>query len=165
MHLSHIGRTLWSIPGKLLVLLFPVLSGCAISTPYPQIEKGNGMADEKVVLVLSRIVVDTSRRDEFDRQTRLVIDSMPQHRGLIGYSARRELLGNTAWTMSVWESDQARADFVNSAVHERAIAKSRPAMKTVEFKRLTVERKDVPASWKEALAMLEDPAGIRNYWD
>ncbi len=154
-------------PGMLtmsIALLLPWLAGCAISTPYPRIaDAPSGSGDDRVVLVLTRVVVDAGQRAEFDRQTRKVIRSMGAQPGLIGYAARRQLFGNEGWTMSVWASDEARAQFARSAVHREAIARSAPALVSVELKRLTLARKDVPADWSRALEMLADPEDLRNY--
>ena len=68
------------------------------------------------------------------------------------------------WTLSVWANDEARAAFVRSHVHREAIAKSLPALRGAEFKRLTVARKDLPADWDQVLRLLSNPEGRRNYW-
>lgn len=151
-----------AVPGFLALWL----AGCAISTPFPRIPPAPGKgADEDVVLVLTHIVVDTGRRAEFDRQTRRVIDSMPGHAGLLGFSARRQIFGNEGWTMSVWASDEARARFMGSAVHQAAIGRSRPAIVTVRIKRLSLSRADLPGDWGRALEMLAQPEGVRVYQD
>jgi heme-degrading monooxygenase HmoA len=141
-----------------------LLGGCAISTPYPRLSAAPpASAEDTVVLVLTRIVVDVDRRDEFDRQTKRVIDSMPQHPGLIGFSARRQLFGSEAWTMSVWASDEARAAFVRSSVHQQAMRQSQPAIVGVELKRLSLPRQQLPGNWAQALALLDQPEGRRSY--
>ena len=143
-----------------------VLTGCAISTPWPRPAlAGADRSDDLVVLVLTRVVVDPEQRGEFDRQNSRVMASMNSHPGLIGYAARRELFGDQGWTLSVWANDEARAAFVRSAVHREAIAKSLPALRGVELKRLTVARKDLPANWDQVLRLLADPDGRRNYWE
>jgi heme-degrading monooxygenase HmoA len=150
-----------------IVLFFVVLfglGGCAISTPFPKWDnKPPSSSEEALVLVLTRIVVNTEQREEFDRQTKRVIDSIRTQPGLIGFSARRELFGNQGWTLSVWANDQARADFVRSAVHQEAITKSAPAIVNIELKRLTLPREKLPANWAQALALLNDPADRRTY--
>lgn len=151
-----------SMAAALLSAVAMLLDGCAIGLPVPQVPAG---ADDPVVLVLTRVVVDDTQRAEFDRQTRRVMASMGQHPGLLGYAARRELFGSQGWTMSVWANDESRAAFVRSAVHREAIAKSMPALITVELKRLTVARKDLPADWDAVLRLLADPEGRRSYWD
>jgi heme-degrading monooxygenase HmoA len=142
------------------------LNGCAIGTPWPRFAAPSPeQAQESVVLVLTHVAVDTKQRREFDRQNSRVLASMGSHPGLIGHAARRQLFGDQGWTMSVWASDEARAAFVRSAVHREAIARSMPALRTVELKRLTVARKDLPADWDQVLRMLADPDGRRNYWE
>lgn len=142
------------------------LQGFAIGTPWPDLAAASDDdANEYVVLVLTRVVVDTSNRRVFDRQNRRVLASMGSQPGLIGYAARRQLMGDQGWTMSVWANDEARAAFVRSPVHREAIAKSLPSVRVVELKRLKLARKDLPADWDQVLLMLADPVGLRNYWD
>lgn len=139
-------------------------TGISIGTPWPRLAPATpDGADAPVVLVLTRVVVDTRQRAVFDRQNRLVLASMGQHPGLLGFAARRQLFGNQGWTMSVWADDDARAAFVRSAVHREAIARSQPALVAVELKRVTVARRDLPADWSAMLHLLADPAGRRSY--
>jgi heme-degrading monooxygenase HmoA len=157
---SNLGRL------AVAVSVMSLLTGCAISTPFPRLQ--NASADsgkQEVVLVLTRIVVDPQNRAEFDRQTSRVIGSMPTQPGLMGFSARRELFGKQGWTMSVWASQEARAQFVRSAVHQEAMAKSRSAIVTVELKRLTMPRDELPKNWTEAIQKLDEPGNLRNYWE
>ncbi len=142
------------------------LGGCAIGTPWPRLACGSGDdCNQTVVLVLTRVVVDTQQRHEFDRQNSRVLASMGSQPGLIGHAARRQLFGDQGWTMSVWADDEARVAFVRSAVHREAIAQSLPALRAVELKRMTVARKDLPANWDAVLRLLADPDGRRNYWE
>jgi heme-degrading monooxygenase HmoA len=150
----------------MLGLLTSWISACAIGTPWPRVAPGDAeQGNETVVLVLTRVVVNTRQRSEFDRQNSRVLASMGSQPGLIGYAARRELFGDQGWTMSVWASDEARAAFVRSAVHREAITKSLPALRSVELKRMTVARKDLPPNWDEVLRLLAEPEGLRNYWE
>ena len=143
--------------------VMPLLGACAISTPFPRLKMSGARADDQVVVVLTHIVVDSNQRSEFDRQTRRVIDSLPSHSGMLGYSARRQIFGNEAWTMSMWASDADRAGFVRSAVHQEAIAKSAPAIVNIQLMRLSLTRKDVPAGWPRALELLAEPGDLRSY--
>ena len=150
--------------GALMALaVVPLLGACAISTPFPRLKMSGAGADDQVVVVLTHIVVDSNQRSEFDRQTRRVIDSLPSHSGMLGYSARRQIFGNEAWTMSMWASDADRAGFVRSAVHQEAIAKSAPAIVNIQLKRLTLTRKDVPVGWPRALELMAEPGDLRTY--
>lgn len=162
MNAARMQRMVTLLLGSVMVWL----GGCAIGTPLPRVAPNNaGQGDETVVLVLTRVVVDTQQRREFDRQNSRVLASMRSQPGLIGYAARRQLFGDQGWTMSVWANDEARAAFVRSAIHREAIAHSLPALRAVELKRMTVARKDLPANWDEVLHLLADPEGLRNYWE
>jgi hypothetical protein len=74
-----------------------------------------------------------------------------RHSGMLAYSASRQIFCNEAWAMSVLASDEDRAGFVRSAVHQEAIAKSSPAIVSIQLKRLTLSRKDAPMGWPRAL--------------
>jgi quinol monooxygenase YgiN len=152
--------TLLAMLSSLMVLF----SACTVSTPFPKHKIESSVnADEKVTLVLTRIIIDRSQRAEFDHQTRNVIESMPHQTGLIDFSARREIFGDTGWTMSIWVNDDALEKFVSSKVHQEAIKKSTPAITTVEVKRLKMTRQDLPNSWSQVLAILAKADNLRIY--
>jgi heme-degrading monooxygenase HmoA len=149
----------------MLSFLASLFSACAISTPFPsQLPLDPATEGEAVVLVLTQVLVKSRDRAEFDRQNAKVLASMRSHPGLLGYSARRELLGSKGWTMTIWATDEARDNFVRSAVHRTAIARGMPTVVDAEFKRLKVLRRDLPKNWTEVLALLDQPEGRRSYW-
>ena len=155
-----------SLSVALLSALPVLLNARTIGTPWPRLARATPeAAEETVVLVLTRVVLDTKQRAEFDRQNSWVLASMQQHPRLVGYATRRQLFGSQGWTMSVWANDEVRAAFVRSAVHREAMAKSQPALVVVEIKRLTVARTDLPADWDAVLRLLADPEGLRNYYE
>jgi len=141
-------------------------NGCAFGTRWPELApRSVALADNTVVPVRTRVVLDVAQRAEFDRQNSRVLASMGQQPGLLGDAAGRQIFGNAGWTMSVGASEDARAAFVKSAVHREAIARRRPALLAVELKRLTVARKDLPSSGDAALRLLADPVGLRSDWE
>jgi hypothetical protein len=90
----------------------------------------------------------------FFRKTGAIRNQLNESRGLVGYSLRAQLLGKKAWTLSVWEDENALAEFVQKSPHV-------DTMKTIE---LSQERKfvrwkllgsDVPPSWDQALERLQ----------
>ncbi len=146
--------------------LASLLGACAIGTPFPKLAVSTGEAAEQpVVLVLTKVVVDQDRRAEFDRQNSRVIASMNQQPGLLGFGARRELFGPQGWTITIWADEASRAAFMRSGVHGEAILRSRQAIVAAEFKRLTLPRRDLPKDWDSVLQMLADPQGRRSYWE
>lgn len=72
-----------------------------------------------MVLVLTHIVVNTEPREEFDRQTKAVIDSIRSQPGLIGFSARRELLFDHAHQKAARELDSSVRETLNARVSKR----------------------------------------------
>jgi quinol monooxygenase YgiN len=146
-----------------MTALIAFINGCAINSPYPKFDSSAINADEQLVLVISRIIIDTKQRQEFDKQTGMVIKSMPSHEGMLGFSARRQIFGDEAWTLSVWTNADAMQKFVRSTVHTEAMNKSQPAIVTTEFKRLLVKPSDIPRNWSEALVKLAEPGDLRNY--
>jgi heme-degrading monooxygenase HmoA len=149
-----------------LFSLAPLLGACAIGTPFPKLAVTSGEAAEQpVVLVLTKVVVDQENRAEFDRQNSRVIASMNQQPGLLGFGARRELFGPQGWTITIWADEASRSAFVRSGLHGEAISRSRQAIVGAEFKRLTLPRKDLPGDWDTVLQMLADPQGRRSYWE
>ena len=149
-------------PTRLLISLLGLcLGGCAIATPF----RGPGFIagrvsgvepDQPVVVVVTNARVHSDRRAPFDLHTRKVMDSLPAQPGLVGFSVRRELFGDEAWTMTVWKSEADRARFVASDTHRAAMAAGAPALKAVRFSRVEIPAKDIPISWDRAKQLLDE---------
>jgi len=52
-----------------------------------------------------------------------------------------------------------------NAVYLEAIAKSKSAIVTVELKRLTMARDELPKNWTQAIQKLDEPGNLRHYWE
>ncbi|MDJ0779791.1 MAG: antibiotic biosynthesis monooxygenase [Gammaproteobacteria bacterium] len=134
-------------------------TGCAISTPFggPGFDRERGVtavaADERVIVALTHAVLG-ERRQAFDRQVGLVADTLPSQQGLIAYSLRKELLGNEAWTMTVWRDEESLQRFVRSSAHQQAIRSSAGELAAVRFSRFEVPASSLPLGWDEALEYL-----------
>ncbi len=150
---------------SLLAATVLALSACSINTPFPRLEAGKAAADAPVVLVLTHATLDPKRRESFDVHTRRVLAEMARQPGLLGYSARREIFGTQAWTLTVWSSEADLARFMDSPVHREAVRKGMDGLVAMESKRLVLAREAVPRNWTQALALLKDPEGRRAYWE
>ena len=148
------------IPGRAaLTALVSLLAGCTFATPYRHLQAPDRSATQRTaIVVLTHVVVDNDKRAPFDEHTRRVIDSLADQPGMLGYSVRRQIFGNEAWTMTVWRDENSRARFVASTVHRSAIAASMPALKSVRTKRLELPLKEIPMEWARALQLLEQPS-------
>lgn len=151
------------VPRRLLGLFLALLSlgGCAIATPFrgPGYDSADGVAadrPETVVVVLTEAVLrdDRAGSSAFWDNVGKVEDSLAQQPGFIGYSLRRELLGDRAWTMTAWSDEASIAAFVHSPTHQTAIAEGLGALQATGFARIKVKRDDVPLDWERALEIL-----------
>ena len=145
-----------------LVLLSLLTFGCTISTPFrgPGYDRGSGVTvagNNTVIVSLTNAVLhdDGKLRDTFDRYVEQVVDSLEGREGLVGYSLRRQLLGNEAWTMTVWRDENSLRQFVNSGPHQAAIREAFPSLKSARFARVEVSRDEIPISWERAEQLLE----------
>lgn len=130
------------------------LGGCAIATPYRTVATpADGTAS--VVVAVTWATLDPERRATFDRYTGRLVNILQQQPGLLGYSLRRELLGNDVWTVTVWSSDEARRAFVYSALHQEAITETYAAVVKARFARYTAMPSELPPAWSIGLRRLQ----------
>ncbi len=140
--------------GLAATLLVTLLGGCAIATPFRTTGAGDGGSHSVVALTEATLGKDSAARGAFWDGVWAVERSLKDQPGLIGYSVRRELLGNRAWTMTVWESQADLDRFVLSPAHRAAMASGRAALTDMRFARLERRREDGPPRWTEALDVL-----------
>lgn len=97
----------------LYTFLSSLLIGCTISTPLNvHNEKRQGVA----VVTEAELVGDERKRKFFD-YSYLIHSRLPSQRGFLGGSIRRQLFGEKAWTLTVWENQRALNDFIHSRDH------------------------------------------------
>ena len=144
-----------------LILLFSFF-GCVIDTPLkgPGVESRTGeMADGAetvfVGLTYAVLVDDPKLRSTFWSHVGKVEESLPGLPGFVGYSKRKQLFGNEAWTMTIWTDEKSLDDFVESDVHQTAISESMKALDAATFARIELKREDIPLSWKTAMQILD----------
>ncbi len=138
------------------------LTNCKISTPFraPEIDPSGqavGAPDDRVVVGVTHVVVgkDGRRAKTFWSNVWKVKGSLEARPGFLGASLRRQLFGNQAWTMTVWEDHQSLDAFVRHAVHRSAMKEGMPALVKARFARIEVARDEIPISWKRAERLLE----------
>jgi quinol monooxygenase YgiN len=139
-----------------------LLTACSVAMPFrwPGLQHSTGAAltgaNDKVLLVLTNPTVYPDRRAAFDDYTQRLLKSMQNQPRLIGYSARRQLLGNEAWTVSIWVDDAAMQAFVTSPEHRAAMKAGNPALKSARFRREWISSNELPLNWTRVLQILED---------
>jgi heme-degrading monooxygenase HmoA len=132
------------------------LMGFSMSMPYRTMRSAGADAVTDVIVVITevRLGVDRSARLQFWDQVWTVEKALPKQPGLVGYSLRREIFGTTAWTMTLWENEDAIRAFMRSAVHRRAMQDGLPATIDTRFVRFRRPRSAGPPDWSEALDQL-----------
>jgi heme-degrading monooxygenase HmoA len=74
----------------------------------------------------------------------------------LGHKVRKQLLGNEAWTMTVWQNEESLNHFVRGDMHSNAIQNGLDAVAKARFVRFTIERSKIPLSWDEAEKMMNE---------
>lgn len=91
----------------LFIALFGLtLPAFSISTPfaYPQ-GKLLKVSDAKLIITHAYIRKDQS--DRFYSLSMKIAESLKNRPGLLAYSVRRQLFGNQAWTLTLWDSESS----------------------------------------------------------
>lgn len=152
MELKHMTRLL-----ALLAALAGLLPGCAVARPFsgPAVDAG-APPDAPVTMVITHAVVDRARRRPFDDYTRRLVAALDagQYEGLVGFSVRKELLGDEVWTVTVWSDPQAMQRFAGSELHRDAMRRAGDALRSVEVRHVQASRAELPWSWERVLAEL-----------
>lgn len=140
----------------LLAGLAAVLGGCQVATPWRQTAEPTPATSELIVVVTAAALdgADREASARFWDGVWRVERSLGRQPGLVGYSLRRELLGDRAWTLTAWESEQALTLFMLSAEHGEAMRTGRGALRQVRTLRYTLPRDAAPPRWDDALARL-----------
>jgi len=138
--------------GALLGLL-AWLPGCSIATPLTWTAAPAEQPAELHVSV-THAVLDPERRSAFDAGTEALFERLPDQPGLLGYSRRKELFGDEAWTMTVWRDEASHAAFVRSAPHREAMRAGRAALAGARFVEFTWPRASGKLTWRAALDAL-----------
>ena len=148
----------------MLFVLLTQLAACTFSRPFtgPGYDSTRGVtldsAGEEVVMVLTHARLGDGR-DTFDDNVSSILDTLEQQPGLIGYSVRIEILGDDAWTMTVWDEEANVDRFVRSSRHQTAIHESLSELTDMRFLRKRMPRSEVPVDWEQALQMLQGQGG------
>ena len=148
--------------------LLGLLQGCGISfsTPFKQLASETDMRDAEdihVVVTYAEVRPDKNSAELFSNYLDSIVEGMDSQPGLYGYSLRKELFGNRAWTMSLWRGEQAISDFRASEFHLPAMIEGPRILKSATFARAKVKPVDVPLSWDYALQLLSEQGRVYDY--
>lgn len=148
----------WNLRLGLAAGLAAVLGGCAIATPFSSTDSGGLLCKGQAIVSVTEAVVkpDAASREVFWRNVWAVEQTLAAQSGLIGYSVRREPLGDTAWTMTLWADEVSLVSFMYGGRHKTAMSEANDATASMRFARFTRACDLGPPSWDEALAKLAE---------
>ena len=140
--------------------VLPILSGCFyLGPPFQAVDQFAVVpSDRSVVVGITHVTLgdEYEKNNVFWDYTRQVINSLPEHQGYLGHKLRKKLFADEAWTMTVWEDEDALDRFVRSSRHGMAMGKGLPAVKSARFVRLILPRAQTPLDWDIAEQMMSD---------
>ncbi|MEO1035370.1 MAG: hypothetical protein AAFX44_07415 [Pseudomonadota bacterium] len=140
------------------LMLVGWLSGCSVATPFRFADdfKDTAADCETVTVAVTHARYNPSlrTRDVFWSYVGSVEETLATQPGFVGYSKRRQVFGNEAWTMSVWVDEEHMARFVDGDAHLSAIHEAAWTMRDAAFARLTVACDELPLAWPRALELL-----------
>lgn len=140
------------------LVLAGLLSACSIATPFRKVPAGSEQVENATtVVVITEVTLGGSseQRSDFWTGVYRVQKELPMQPGLIGYSVRQELLGNRAWTMTVWQTESDVRRFTNTAVHLEAMQSGQAALLDLRFARFQRDQRLPAPTWEEAMRALE----------
>ena len=92
------------------------------------------------------------------RGSRAVKRQLKNTSGVMGYSLLARPLRKQYASLSVWESEEALADFASSAPHGRLMTELGHEMAPTTFIRWTIRGRDGRPRWRDALRRLDEAA-------
>ncbi|MDJ0833645.1 MAG: hypothetical protein QNJ69_09010 [Gammaproteobacteria bacterium] len=146
-------KIIWAALGSIL------LSGCAMSTPsnQPNQQVDDIVMDRNYHVVVTHAIMnnDSDDRELFWNHVEAVEASLASSPGIVNFSKRVKLFSNEAWTLTVWEDEDAIDAFRSNASHGRAIAAADQVLIDARFARFMVRGEELPVSWDLAINQLE----------
>lgn len=146
------------------------LAGCSVSTPFAGPDgRGANFAsaspDAVAVLSITHITLKDDRvlRSQFWDAVGRIDRAMLSQPGLLGYSRRTEILGDEAWTATVWRDEASLVAFLASPAHAAAMREQRDVFTDARFARVRMPERQVPTAWNDLLTLLERNA--RAYYE
>lgn len=148
-----------SFYGSILIAIGFLLSAFTFSTPFSSSKLFKTIPDDaQVVVGITHVTIgdDATKNDIFWDHTKRVVDSLPSHTGYLGHKIRRQFFGHEAWTMTVWQDENALQNFVSGEKHSDAIQNGLDAVVKARFVRFTAAKSQIPLSWDDAEKIINE---------
>ena len=133
------------------------LTAFSVSTPfvYPQ---GKAAIAQNAKLVVTHAFIQEGKSGPFYSRSEEVVKSLRGQPGLLAYSVRRQLFGNQAWTLTLWESENSKSAFIRSSAHQLAMAEASSVLSCARFLRVDWSGEVKNLDWDDVLDRLDTEA-------
>ncbi|MFN4042713.1 MAG: hypothetical protein ACK4HI_00800 [Limnobacter sp.] len=140
------------------------LTAFSISTPfvYPQ---GKAAIAQNAKLVVTHAFIQDGKSGPFYSRSEEVVKSLKGQPGLLAYSVRRQLFGNQAWTLTVWDSERSKSAFIRSSAHQSAMAEASSVLSCARFLRVDWSGEIKNLNWDEVLGRLDTESVSYSFGD
>lgn len=140
------------------------LTAFSISTPfvYPQ---GKAAIAQNAKLVVTHAFIQDGKSGPFYSRSEEVVKSLKGQPGLLAYSVRRQLFGNQAWTLTVWDSERSKSAFIRSSAHQSAMAEASSVLSCARFLRVDWSGEIKNLDWDEVLGRLDTESVSYSFGD
>lgn len=145
-----------------LVTALLLSSACTIARPF----EGPGFRDGKLtskhegdfIAVVGELTVkdDDDAQSLFDDRSNAIFDHLDEHEGLVGSSASLTVGSPVYKVLTVWETEDDMYQFVFGKEHTAAMESGPDMAESARIVKWSVKRADVPPTWDEANAKLDD---------
>ena len=157
-----------SMLALLVVVCLVVVTGChnlslKLATPFKVMPDAKQQERYLVVVTYTQYNTNDGNQARFKALTDGVVASLENAEGLYGYSIRKDFLGNTAWTYTIWENDKAKNQFKVTGGHLNAMRDASNVLKQAKFARTIISAESLNYSWDSALALLESDGSTYDY--
>ncbi|MEM9016293.1 MAG: antibiotic biosynthesis monooxygenase [Verrucomicrobiota bacterium] len=102
--------------------------------------------------------IKRGKGSQFFNELKATMDSLLDRGGLVGYAARKQLLGPKVWTISVWEDEAALRSFLRSTAHQKAAQNETILPDSFRSSFFQVTASDLPIPWRRARTALKKEA-------
>jgi len=140
-------------------LFLGFLNACSVPLPFipsATLKKQDSNAWVIVSITEAHLGSDSVKNKIFRQNTVAVLNNLKHEQGYLGHSVRLGLLGDRAWTMTVWQDENSLKKFIYGDTHKTAMKLGTSALKSARFANVLVQRSEVPLSWKKANQLLAE---------
>lgn len=143
---------------RITASLFSLLTACAVPFPFMQSSVLKDYSkNENVIVSITEAYLnaDSNKNKIFRQNTIAVVSNLKNEEGYLGHAVRIGLLGDRAWTMTVWKDEASLKKFIYGKTHKMAMSQGTVALKSARFATVMLKRQEIPISWSKALTILD----------